>query len=299
MRRNEEIGLILRNKKPTCYDSNCQECSNQRLCEECKSGFALVKGNCYYTQCSIYGQCDYCTEYDCIQCQPRFKLSYGFCEATKDYIRLEVLFGVLLPLSIVIILSLMIIFIRRKRLRIQSKKVISADILSKKRPPPGQYIIINTTNITNSGVLNINNTQASESNLTVRQEDNSNTNTSKLSVGECIFCRDKSIFSFTACGCGLCKKHYKESKGELVYCPNHQSPIVESLVIKKGRKELRVERLDNSSQCKMCYVCKIHQGTMSFNCGCPILLCSNCFNHNVFVFKFQRCPGCNEPYKGV
>ena len=46
----------------------------------------------------------------------------------------------------------------------------------------------------------------------------------------------------------------------------------------------------------MCPVCKIKNGTVSFNCGCPVLLCTKCFNDNVYVFKFNRCPGCNKPY---
>ena len=46
----------------------------------------------------------------------------------------------------------------------------------------------------------------------------------------------------------------------------------------------------------VCPVCKIKNGTVSFNCGCPVLLCTKCFNDNVYVFKFNRCPGCNKPY---
>ena len=50
---------------------------------------------------------------------------------------------------------------------------------------------------------------------------------------------------------------------------------------------------------KICSVCKIEKGTLNFNCGCPSLLCSKCFNDNVYVFKFNKCPGCGKPFNPI
>ena len=45
-----------------------------------------------------------------------------------------------------------------------------------------------------------------------------------------------------------------------------------------------------------CPICKINDGTQSFNCGCPMRVCENCFNSNVYVLKYNQCPGCGMPY---
>ena len=48
-----------------------------------------------------------------------------------------------------------------------------------------------------------------------------------------------------------------------------------------------------------CPVCKINDGTQSFNCGCPMRVCENCFNDNVYVFKYNQCPGCGKQYTPI
>ena len=46
----------------------------------------------------------------------------------------------------------------------------------------------------------------------------------------------------------------------------------------------------------ICPLCKIYPATQSFNCGCNMKLCTKCFNDNIFVFKYNQCPGCGKPY---
>jgi hypothetical protein len=48
-----------------------------------------------------------------------------------------------------------------------------------------------------------------------------------------------------------------------------------------------------------CPICKIKYGTQSFNCGCHMKVCENCFNDNVYVFKYNQCPGCGMPYNPI
>ena len=50
---------------------------------------------------------------------------------------------------------------------------------------------------------------------------------------------------------------------------------------------------------KVCPICKLNDGTQSFNCGCPMRVCENCFNDNVYVFKYNQCPGCGLPYNPI
>ena len=287
-------------KLPNCYVANCNYCASKDQCDQCKPGFELLNSKCYSTKCQIFRKCKYCTEFDCVHCEKGYKVSYGFCEIDENLFKLHILLGVILPIFILFIIILScIIYCRRKKKKI-SQKVISADIVGQRKPTSGQYIIINTTNINNSGTISFND-EKNESNtpLGIINKIKKNVISSKFkhnnssgNINHCVLC-EKSIFSFSNCGCGLCKEHSLQKDQK---CPIHNSLLEDNMVIKKEKKKLEKKNSHNEDDVKICPVCKIKNGTVSFNCGCPVLLCTKCFNDNVYVFKFNRCPGCNKPY---
>lgn len=287
----------INNSEQTCFVVNCATCLKNNKCIQCKNNFTLVENKCLKDTCSIFGKCKYCTEYDCIHCQEGYELDYGFCVQTEDKIRLEILLGLVLPLGLIIFLAFIIFFIQRRRKKMAAEKVISANILGKKRPKNGQYIIINSTNIQNIGTINIATSNSSHS-LNTEISPKESMNGSSLFSNVCVFCNSKNIYSFAQCGCGLCKEHISEDNK--IECPIHGVSIIGNIVIKKNRKSIvrikEEDKITGEHEVKMCPVCKIMKGTVSFNCGCPVLLCNKCFNDNVFVFKFNKCPGCNKPY---
>ena len=143
-------------KLPNCYVANCNYCASKDQCDQCKPGFELLNSKCYSTKCQIFRKCKYCTEFDCVHCEKGYKVSYGFCEIDENLFKLHILLGVILPIFILFIIILScIIYCRRKKKKI-SQKVISADIVAQRKPTSGQYIIINTTNINNSGTISFN-----------------------------------------------------------------------------------------------------------------------------------------------
>jgi len=287
-------------KLPNCYVANCNYCASKDQCDQCKPGFELLNSKCYSTKCQIFRKCKYCTEFDCVHCEKGYKVSYGFCEIDENLFKLHILLGVILPIFILFIIILScIIYCRRKKKKI-SQKVISADIVGQRKPTSGQYIIINTTNINNSGTISFND-EKNESNtpIGIINKIKKNVISSKFkhnnssgNINHCVLC-EKSIFSFSNCGCGLCKEHSLQKDQK---CPIHNSLLEDNMVIKKEKKKLEKKNSHNEDDVKICPVCKIKNGTVSFNCGCPVLLCTKCFNDNVYVFKFNRCPGCNKPY---
>ena len=51
--------------------------------------------------------------------------------------------------------------------------------------------------------------------------------------------------------------------------------------------------IENLGQ-QLCPICKINKGIQGFNCECNMKLCLKCFNENVYVFKYNTCPGCGK-----
>ena len=284
-----------------CYVANCNYCASKDQCDQCKPGYESLNSKCYSTKCQIFTKCKYCTELDCVHCEKGYKISYGFCEIDENLFKLHILLGVILPLFIIFIIILSCILYFKRRNKKISQKVISADIIGQRKPTSGQYIIINTTNINNSGTISFSDDKTiSSASIGLINKIKKNVISSKIkgnnnnNSNHCILCK-KSIFSFSICGCGLCKEHSIEKDKK---CPIHNCLLEDNMVIKKEKKKKLEKKNSNNSDddVKMCPVCKIKNGTVSFNCGCPVLLCTKCFNDNVYVFKFNRCPGCNKPY---
>ena len=136
-----------------CYVANCNYCASKDQCDQCKPGYESLNSKCYSTKCQIFTKCKYCTELDCVHCEKGYKISYGFCEIDENLFKLHILLGVILPLFIIFIIILSCILYFKRRNKKISQKVISADIIGQRKPTSGQYIIINTTNINNSGTI--------------------------------------------------------------------------------------------------------------------------------------------------
>ena len=127
-----------------------------------------------------------------------------------------------------------------------------------------------------------------------------NSENQSIEVNCCVACGSKKTYGIADCGCSLCYDDYKIAKGdkEKIKCKIHNvflSSNISFEIFKSNIKGNAVEKLGLSK----CPVCKINDGTQSFKCGCPMLLCEKCFNDNVYVFKYNQCPGCGMPYVPV
>ena len=119
-------------------------------------------------------------------------------------------------------------------------------------------------------------------------------------VNVCVVCGSKKTYGIADCGCSLCYDDYKIAKGdkEKIKCKIHNvflSSNISFEIFKSNIKGNAVEKLGLSK----CPICKINDGTQGFNCGCPMKVCEKCFNDNVYVFKYNQCPGCGMPYVPV
>lgn len=294
------------NFNQNCFIENCEKCSNNsKECLKCKENFSLLNNKCYLTKCSVYGECKYCTEYDCVLCYNGYSVLYGVCEKNLERIKFEILLYIIIILLFIIIIFMFLLYKKKSK---KKYKAINADILNEIKPKNGQYMIINTMNLNNNGYIQFDN---SSKNL-IEENKNSfnilNTNSlTKPNTNSCVICNKTEIYSIRKCGCVLCKEHTFDKanlEGNLL-CPIHQISLNKGIVFQKVKNKLKKmnsnEEASNlpsyKEKYKICYICKVNKGKCSFNCGCPVLLCNECFNDNIYVFKINRCPGCNKPYK--
>ena len=268
-----------------CNIKNCQRCENPNKCLKCKSNYKLIDNHCYNTECQIFGFCSYCNEFDCVQCLKGYKLNFGTCDKTVNGFKKKLIFGILIPtLTLSIILYICVYFKKKNKKLIETGKVINL-----KHPQPGNYIILpeifKEEQSTDSFSRSSNITQTNES-------------TDDGDIKNCILCGKKNIYAFADCGCGLCKVHWNSMKNnidEKIICRKHGTPlksIIFSLDNKSSIKGNAVERLG----LKICPVCKINNGTQSFNCECNTKICEKCFNDNVYFLKYNQYPGCGMPF---
>ena len=94
------------------------------------------------------------------------------------------------------------------------------------------------------------------------------------------------MWCISDCGCSICLDHYKMIKnGNSIKCRIHNVFITSKISFQMVEKSnIRGNALDKLGLPK-CPICKINDGTQSFNCGCPMRVCEKCFNDNVYVFK--------------
>ncbi len=291
---------VIKEEINNCLIKNCLKCSENGECIECRETFHLDKKKCYSTECSIFGFCKYCDEYDCYACLNGYQLLYGICDTLdketkkKRIISFSIISGVISILLIVLII--LYIFLKKKNKQKNKDNYISDKIIKKKHPKSGNYLIvlpIKDESINNNSIINNNNVSSIDKttiSYSLRRE--------KLRENKCILCKNKHIFCFADCGCSLCYDHYCSIKdNELnLNCPIHKIPLKKSFYIQLEKKSsLKGNAIEQLGQ-SLCPICKIYPANQSFNCGCHMKLCSKCFNDNVFVFKYNQCPGCGKPY---
>ena len=233
----------------------------------------------------IFDFCEYCDEFDCIHCIKGYKLNFGTCDESENTFKKKLIFGILIPILIISALIYLYIYIKNR-----NKKIIeTGKVINLKHPKPGNYIILPETLREEQPTDSFN----KSSNLSHTYE-----STEDSDVKDCVVCGKKNVYAFADCGCGLCKDHWKfikNNNNEKIVCRRHGTQlksIIFSLDTKSNIKGNAVERLG----LKICPVCKINFGTQSFNCECNLKICQKCFNENVYVLKYNQCPGCGMPY---
>ena len=266
-----------------CNIKNCLTCDNRNECIKCKEGYQLDNKRCYSKNCEIYGFCKFCDEYDCLKCLKGYKLNYGICDI-KEKSRKK--FFLLMALLIILISLVIYLYIRYKKL--SRIKIETGQVIKFIHPKSGFYQLNYETNLENVDITN---------NKIFNLTNESNVEKESPVVNNCVICGNKNTYCIADCGCSLCQEHYKIIKSDKkINCKIHNVNLTSSIsfkmALKSNIKGNAVEKLGLPK----CPICKINDGTQSFNCGCPMRVCEKCFNDNVYVLKYNQCPGCRKPY---
>jgi len=267
-----------------CTIKNCLACDNRNECIKCKEGYQLENKRCYSKNCEIYGFCKYCDEYDCLKCIKGYKLNYGICDI-KERSRKKLFLGI--TIFILLIALIVYFFIRYKKLaRI---KIETGQVIKFIHPKSGFYQLNYENNITE--IADISNNKIFSTNESGKEKE-------PPIVNCCVVCGNKNTYTIADCGCSICLEHYKIIKiDKKISCRIHHVFLTSTISFKMAIKsDIKGNALDKLGLPK-CPICKINDGTQSFNCGCPMRVCEKCFNDNVYVFKYNQCPGCGAPYK--
>ena len=264
-------------------------------CIKCKEGYELFNKHCYSIRCEVFGFCQYCDDYDCLKCKKGYKLNYGICD--KKVISKKIIFlKIIVPIILIILLVYWYLYKRKKA----KERIKTGQVIRLKHPKSGFYHInfekylATNNNFEEGGMIDFSQNKSLSSNASENSENQS------IEVNCCVACGSKKTYGIADCGCSLCYDDYKIAKGdkEKIKCKIHNvflSSNISFEIFKSNIKGNAVEKLGLSK----CPVCKINDGTQSFKCGCPMLLCEKCFNDNVYVFKYNQCPGCGMPYVPV
>ena len=274
----------------TNYTKNCIKCLEKNECLKCKEGFELIDKRCYRTSCDVFGFCKYCDDYDCLKCQRGYKLNYGICD--KKVLSKKILFvKIMVPIMVIILLIYYYLYRRKKA----KEKIETGQVIKSRHPKSGFYHMNFEKYFQNSSSEeNLSNSSQNKS-LSSSVSDPSETQSAE--VNYCVVCGSKKTYGIADCGCSLCLEDFKlaRSDKEKIKCRIHNvflSANITFEIYKSNIKGNAVERLGLSK----CPICKINDGTQSFNCGCPMRVCEKCFNDNVYVLKYNQCPGCGAPY---
>ena len=116
-------------------------------------------------------------------------------------------------------------------------------------------------------------------------------------VNYCVVCGSKKTYAIADCGCSLCFEDYKMAKSdkEKIKCRIHNVFLSSNITFEIYKSNIKGNALEKLGLSK-CPICKINDGTQSFNCGCTMKIKKKCFNDNVYVLKYNQCPGCGMPY---
>ena len=270
-----------------CNLKYCIQCNNKNECIKCKDGYALIEDKCYSKNCEIFGFCKYCDEYDCLKCEKGYKLNYGVC-AKKEISKKLLLLKICIPIIIVIL----IIYLCLYKIKKAKEKIETGQVIKFLHPKSGFYRINYEKFQTNSEEV-----QEFSQNKSLSSSNSDSEDKMSPEVKLCVVCGSKKTYTIADCGCSLCLDDYKIIKGEKerIKCRIHNvflSSNISFEMYKSNIKGNAVEKLGLSK----CPICKINDGTQGFNCGCPMRVCENCFNSNVYVLKYNQCPGCGMPY---
>ena len=269
-----------------CNIKNCLLCDKRNECIKCLEGYELDKRRCYSKNCDIYGFCKFCDEYDCLKCLKGYKLNYGICNEKVHSPKKIII------ISLVVIVILYLFFYLCFRYHKKAKeKIKTGQVLKFLHPKPGYYQLNFETSKSDSQDSSQNKSLGSSTSETTGDRDSPITNC-------CVICGNKKTYTIADCGCSVCEEHFRniKSEKEKILCRVHKNFINCNISFKMAIKsDIKGNALEKLGLVK-CPICKIKDGTQSFNCGCPMKVCENCFNDNVYVFKYNQCPGCGMPY---
>ena len=266
-----------------CNIKNCLACDNRNECINCKEGYQLDNKRCYSKNCEIYGFCKFCDEYDCLKCLKGYKLNYGICDRRETSKK-----KLFMIIAVPMILLALIIYLCIRYKKLARIKISTGQVIKFIHPRAGFYQL-NYEN-KNEIVDMSRNKIFSSSNETGSEKE-------PPVVKCCVVCGNKNTYSIADCGCSLCQEHDKIIKIEKnINCRVHNVILTSTISFKMAVKsDIKGNALEKLGLPK-CPICKINDGTQSFNCGCPMRLCEKCFNDNVYVLKYNQCPGCGKPY---
>lgn len=269
-----------------CNIKNCITCDNRNECIKCKEGFQLDNKRCYSKSCEIYGFCKYCDEYDCLKCLKGYKLNYGICD-TKESSKKKLYLGAIL--TILLIVVIIYLYIRYKKIALM--KIKTGQIIKFIHPKSGFYQL--NYEINNESDISANKIFVSNNNELEGGKE-------PPVVNSCVVCGNKNTYTIADCGCSICFDHYKMIKlNKNIKCRIHKVDLASTISFKMEMKsKIKGNALEKLGLPK-CPICKINDGTQSFNCGCAMRVCEKCFNDNVYVLKYNQCPGCGMPYNPI
>ena len=271
-----------------CNVKNCFVCENANECVKCRENYKLVNNRCYSKNCEIFGFCEYCDDYDCLECIKGYKLNYGICDKkvrSKKIIALKIC----IPIIILIILIYLYLYMKKK-----SKEKIETGQVIKFAHPKAGYYRLNFEKINTNGS---DEQEFSQNKSLSSATSDSSAERDSPEVNSCVVCGNKKIYTIADCGCSLCLEDYKTIKGEKerIKCRIHNIFLSSNISFEMYKSHIKGNALEKLGLPK-CPICKINDGTQSFNCGCSMRVCEKCFNDNVYVFKYNQCPGCGKPY---
>ena len=280
--QNEINSRILTINNCLKYDSN--------ECIKCKEGYELINKHCYRINCAVFGFCKYCDDYDCLKCQQGYKLNYGICD--KKLLSKKILFvKIIIPL-ILIFLIVYIYLYRRKKAK---EKIETGQVIKFRHPKSGFYRMnFNfdkfATNNTSEDIIEFSQNKSLSSGPEINENPSAE-------VNYCVVCGSKKTYAIADCGCSLCFEDYKMAKSdkEKIKCRIHNVFLSSNITFEIYKSNIKGNALEKLGLSK-CPICKINDGTQSFNCGCTMKVCEKCFNDNVYVLKYNQCPGCGMPY---
>ena len=270
--------------------NSCLKYEKKNECIKCREGYELINKHCYRINCAVFGFCKYCDDYDCLKCQKGYKLNYGICD--KKVLSKKMIFvKIIIPL-IIIFLIVYIYLYRRKKSR---EKIETGQVIKFRHPKSGFYRMnFNfdkyTTNNTSEDIIEFSQNKSLSSNPDMNENQSAEVNL-------CVVCGSKKTYAIADCGCSLCFDDYKMAKGdkEKIKCRIHNVFLSSNITFEIYKSNIKGNALEKLGLSK-CPICKINDGTQSFNCGCPMKVCEKCFNDNVYVLKYNQCPGCGMPY---